>query len=394
MTTRLQRRYLATSGSVLRHVAQPAGTLAISWLVIGRTGTATWGACVSMLITIQLLVHLVQWGQRDLLLRDLSDGRTDASALWWTNLCTRVPLLSILLLPLVFFPEIPVTILLGWGLMAALSASLEPLVVHTKRFHQALLADVAGLLVQLAMLAASGTIDPARVVASFAMGQMVRAVGIWIAVGRPGPMSWRWAPGHHLAEAFPFVLIGLGGLLATRADLYTMAWLVDDDALGSYQVIAGLFLQLQVLPGLLVKPHLPALMRLGERSLIHHAARRLLLGALLAVPATMIVLYVLRTFFHVAPDLGVLLAGALSVVPASAYVVLLPRVLGLGQERRLMALSFLAAGVLVTISLVLVPFIGIAGGLWGTACAQWTILAGAWRFLMKRPPLWSADRQP
>ena len=59
-------------------------------LVIGRTGTATWGACVSMLITIQLLVHLVQWGSGTCCW-DLSDGRTDASALWWTNLCTRVP---------------------------------------------------------------------------------------------------------------------------------------------------------------------------------------------------------------------------------------------------------------------------------------------------------------
>ena len=63
---------------------------------------------------------------------------------------------------------------------------MEPLVVHTKRFHQALLADLAGLLAQLATLLATGTIDPALVVASFAIGQLVRAVGIWTLLARPG----------------------------------------------------------------------------------------------------------------------------------------------------------------------------------------------------------------
>ena len=172
-----------------------------------------------------------------------------------------------------------------------------------------------------------------------------------------------------------------------------MAWLVDDDALGSYQAIAGLFLQLQVLPGLLVKPHLPALMRLSERSLIHHAARRLLLGGLLTVPATLLVLIVLGR------------SSRSSRIPASCWQALFPwsrRVpmwcsfpgarSGTGAApdgpvlpgRRDPGRHHPGAG----------PFLGIAGGLWGTACAQWTILAGAWRFLMKRPPLWSADRQP
>ncbi|HEX2617417.1 MAG TPA: hypothetical protein VHL57_07730 [Flavobacteriales bacterium] len=383
MAGRIERRIGPVLGSSLRYAVVPIGSLAVSWWVVHQGSMQLWSAVVAPLVLVQLAVHLSQWGQRDLLLRILRSGHVDGAACWRENGWSR----ALVALPLVVLPALITGLSLPWMLLWAASASVagsfEPLIVRDKRFMPALLADVAGLLAQFAVLVLADALDTTVVVRSFAVHNAVRCAGLWWASGCPRP----WPPvidlHLHLGKAVPFVLIGLGGLLATRIDVYAVTALGDGDLVGRYQVVAALFVQFQVIPGLLARPFTTGLLRLDPTTLARASDRAMRWGLLLALPQAWVAGLVLAHFFHVDVGWPVLLAGALSVVPAYGYVPLFPVLYSLHREQWVVVLSFGAAACIALGAWSLVPRWGIAGGLAASALGQWVQWAGV-RLLVER----------
>ncbi|MBK8340724.1 MAG: hypothetical protein IPK99_12360 [Flavobacteriales bacterium] len=379
------RRIAAIAGAALRHAVVPLGSLAVSWWVVRNGSLALWGSVVVPLVTLQLAVHLAQWGQRDLLVRMLRAGDADPRALWRDNLFTRWPLaLPLLALPTLFSPA-AAPWLLVWALCAMLGGSLDPLIIRDKRFLPAFFADVAGLLAQFVALVAAEDLDAAVIIRSFAVHHAVRAMLLWWVCGRPLPWPAHFDPHTHLRQAIPFVLIGLGGLLATRIDVYAVTTWLPAEALGRYQVIASVFMQFQLVPGLWARPFSTGMLRL-DRSTLKRSAQRALQWALLGTPLqAVLVWFLLGSIFDISPGWGVLVAGCLAVLPAYGYVPLYPILYRAHREREVALLSFAAAGTIAIGALLLVPRWGVAGGLAASALGQWTQLLGV-SFLVQRLP--------
>lgn len=370
----------------MRYLLGPVGGLLIPWLVIRNGSVDAWGRAVTPMILVQLSVHLLAWGNKDLLLRDFGKAGARVNELWKENYLARAPFILLLPLPMLFLPA--ATIAPGWTLLWSLGLfctnAVEALIIQRRRFTGAFLADLSGLLVQLALIIGATVIDLSTISRSFAIGQALRACLLVLVSGAdplsalmraPAFASWRTRFRSQIAGGLPFFLIGASGLLGSRMDLYMMNLLASREQAGTYQVVSGLFLQFQVLPGLIAMPFARELYRMGHGRMMRASGRLARLGVLLIVPFVLVAWLLFTIVFHFDLPWHLYAAGALAALPAYAYVPLINLLFKQHRERVVMWASFLAAALMTVLTIALVPAWGISGAMFAAAAGQWACCA-------------------
>lgn len=370
----------------MRYLLGPIGGLLIPWLVIRNGSVEAWGRVVTPMILVQLSVHLLAWGNKDLLLRDFGKPGARAEDLWRENYLARVPFILLLPVPMLFLPA--AMIAPGWTLLWSLalfgSNAMEALIVQRRRFSGAFLADLTGLLVQLALIIGATVIDLSTISRSFAIGQASRAC-LLVLVSGADPLSpllrmpafapWRTRFRSQIVGGLPFFLIGVSGLLGSRMDLYMMNLLAGREQAGTYQVVSGLFLQFQVLPGLIAMPFARELHRLDHGRMRRASGRLIRFGLLLIAPFVLIAWLLFTIVFRFDLPWHLYAAGVLAALPAYAYVPLINILFKQHRERIVMWASFLAAALMMVLTIALVPAWGISGAMVAAAAGQWACCA-------------------
>ena len=364
-----------------RYAIGPLGGLAVPWLVLHQSGSqAAWGDALRVIIPFQLFIHIAAWGSRDHLLRLFAITALRPPVLVVQSMITRAA---------VFLPILLLIGLLGsgawpfaalWAGCAMLASSFEALFIWQKRFGFMLLLDATGLLAQCAALVLFGPLSTSTVLVTFILGATVK-LGIIRAWSynqpnnEPSIDAFSVSIRSHFMDAFPFMLIGFSGLLASRIDLYTANALVDPVALGRYQIIASLFVQCQALAALVVLPLSRDLLKLNVVSVARYARRTRMWAALGLIPLCALAWILFRYGFGFRLAWHTLVAAALMVWPVFAYVPFINTLYKHGRERIVMWSNFAAAATSCLLTALLLPSIGPTGGLLAAAAGQWLMLA-------------------
>ncbi|MEM7038964.1 MAG: hypothetical protein AAF570_18430, partial [Bacteroidota bacterium] len=212
-----------------------------SWLVIEWSGDHTWGEFVYILILTGLSMQVMNWGNREFLLRAFARHPDKAPLMWRHTLLVRGSLMFIAL-PVVLLSGLEmeaVSLVLLWILSGFIRQSFDVIVLFKKDFGFALLAEIVaaallfgGLWLQRADL---GIED---LLLWFTLAMVLRAIILGLRYGKeyiPGP--WPRAQFRFFYSALPFFLLGFAGTLITRTDLYCVAVFLDDDSqLAVYQI--------------------------------------------------------------------------------------------------------------------------------------------------------------
>jgi hypothetical protein len=381
-----QQRWLRFGWNAARYALGPIGGLLVPWLVINRGGMTIWGDAVGIVIVVQLYLHVGGWGSKEFLLRQFATAGREPWSWSVQSTLTR---------GVVFVPILVLLGLLGgghwmmaslWAFVAFGSAAHEPLFVWRKRFGMLLFIDAAGLIAQCAVLLSATAPDVDDVLLSYLMNGTVRLAIIGIVVqgwsGVRDPMDgFRFSFHDHFMAAFPFFLIGFSGLLASRIDLYTANALLDRTEVARYQIVSSLFIQFQALAALVVVPLTRDLFKLSVASVSRYA-RRIRTWALMGlVPMCALAWAVFTLLFRFDLEWPVYVAACALVWPVFGYVPFLNQLYKHGRERRVMWANFAAAALSCGLTVVLLPLLGLTGGLLAAAAGQWLML------------LWMMDEQ-
>jgi O-antigen/teichoic acid export membrane protein len=372
-----QRRVLHFGWNAARYALGPIGGSVVPWLVVVESSVETWGQVVTTMILVQLAAHITQWGSKEYLMRQFATSPAGTLDQWRASMITRaVPWLICALILTRSGLIVQDTWAMTWLIGLVLANNMEPLVIWRKKFMGAALADLLGLAVQAGVIIWSEHIDGGTVVRSFAMNQTIRAALLWSILGFPsfGHAFRLFNAPEHLVAALPFFLISLSGLLGSRMDLYTMNAITDRTTVGTYQVVAGLFVQFQALAGLIAVPFTRELYRLRGEGVQRAGGRLARLGLLLLVPFITIAWAVFTFLFRFDLPWSTYLCGALIIWPAYGYVPRLPLLYKHGGEGRMMWANFSAAGLGLLLTWTLVPTIGINGALLAAGAGQLLVL--------------------
>lgn len=398
---RLRRRVSRVGASLLSRVAQPIAALLISVLVVRLASFELWGAFVSVLIAVQLAAIVVGWGNREYLLRAFSRSPAALAPLWRSCLATRLLLFPIVCAPLLVSGLAPhqALIVAGWCLGLVLAQAYEPLVVYRRAFGFTAgieLATLAAFVVGLLLAGRALSFD--LLLIGFCASSMARALVLALRfhadlqLNMPGQANL--IDTSYFRSALPFFLIGLSGLLQSRIDLYLAAAFLPHADLGRYQALMNFLIQLQALSAMLLIPFLPALYRMPRAAVLRLALRLFVVGLAIAITALPGVQVALTLLYGFTPAPGLLLLGGLFVLPPFFYGVLVYLHFKTDRQSDVVRITCVGIALNTGLSLLLLPQLGMIGGLAAATAAQWFLLGiYAVRELSMRVRAPSVERQ-
>lgn len=372
-----EQRWRRFGWNAARYALGPIGGLLVPWLVVRHSGVGTWGEVQTPLIWLQLIVHVTTWGSKEFLIKLFAANPEKAGGLLGNSVATRGVLFLLWPILWLFDASTMSTPVVAAVVLLFLNTSLEPVIVWHKRFKQAAIADLLGLTAQAAFLLAQNSIDVDAVFVSLCMNQATRAVLLvslnWSVLSWQQPTHWNFQ--IHIRYAFPFFLVGFSGLLASRIDLYTGNALLERAEVGRYQIVASLFIQFQALAALVVAPLTRDLYRLNVESVSRYTRSMRSWAFIGLLPMCAIAWAVFTFLFKFELHWSVYASACVLVWPVFAYVPVINQLYKHHRERSVMWANFAAAALTCSLTLLLLPKIGIAGGLLAAAAGQWLMLA-------------------
>jgi O-antigen/teichoic acid export membrane protein len=358
----------------LNSLLQPVLNIAISFIVVRRADEALWGAFVAVLIVVQLLLHVIAWGNKEYLLRAFSRTPAKIRRLWQTNITTRAVALLFTLPLLVLFFDQPAGALLLWMVAAFVAYSFDVVVVYQRRFLTAFFVEALSTGFVVVALVTADTLTVPYILWAFALGATLKAA-LWLLIFRDMLKGLRPRfEARYFGHAATFFLLGFGGMLNSRVDLSTVSALLDEQATGRYQIFINFMLYLQAVAQFIMLPFAKSVYRLDDDT-IRYMMMRLFSVGVIIVPLALVVAHMLFIWIYgIHYDLMFMLMGGLFVLPIYAYLPLIHRLYKRNEQGAVLRKNLISAGANLGLNLLLLPVWGIHGALFSSALMQWTTL--------------------
>lgn len=353
----------------------------VSLLVIRQASAAVWGTFVALLITVQLGTHLVAWGNDTYLLREFSRHPAGMANAWQSSLRTRLALfVGLALLALLLYPQAAGWIIL-WGLALVLHQSCAVLVTYRRDFLLAAIVELAGSVAMLtAVFLAGQAITPDWLLRLFALTTLAKAAVLLLRYGGVVAGGYgRFQPRYFLL-ALPFFLLGLGGMLNSRIDLYIIAFYFPAEEVGVYQVFSSFLLYVQALAGFILLPFVKTIYRLPYTA-IRRMARALLGLGILIVPIAMIALsFLLSRLYGILLPSAFYWLGGLAVLPLFYFSPIIYALYKAEKQTTVLLVNLLGIISALILNLILLPHLGLIGAIVAMVLIKWsTLLTYNWQ---------------
>ncbi len=394
--SKFRKRFGAILANSANTLFLPFFNLAISLLVIRLASVALWGAFVSVLIVVNLANHVMFWGNKEYVLREISRFPGRMTKIWQSNVLTRLIIFGgfaiiLFLLPLPFQRQ---GLIFLWGFAALVYQSFDAFVIYRRKFLAAFaLEGISAVFLAGYLFLEKHSLSLDVLIAGFAVTMLLKALGM-LALFRNdvfarfiGKIDLKY-----FQTALPFFLLGLSGMLQSRTDLYCVAYFLPDSEVGHYQVLINWLIYVQVIASLILQPFLKNIYRLSFVAVKKIAGKLLLTGVLMVAATLPAIYFVLKYIYHFEIAVSLLFWGGIFVLPIFYY---LPTIYILyKQARQRIVLHINIFGILANLflNLILIKPFGISGALAASGLAQVSMLIAYLRYEKKSGSLLGAER--
>lgn len=355
----------------------------MSLVAVRVAGINAWSAFVGLLIVVQLLAQIIDWGSRDAVLRTVGADADGVQARWQTNFVSRfLPLLPVCLVVLAIVVLAGMrlsagTLLAGavWLTALAVSRAFDAMIVLRRAFGLALAVEVLATAVTVGGLLVLG---PSRSIegltALFAGTAVFRVLLLQVLRAFAGLRGQAHFDRTELRRTWPFFAMTMSGAIGSRIDLYVLAAVLPLAA-GPYQVLTGLLLLVQAASAAIVAPFVTAIYAM-PRAAIRAASLKLLAVGLVLTPAAILVVWTLiERLYLIELPADVLFVGWLSTLPVFAYLPFIYGAYREGRERSVLVANVAGIVVGLAATLALAPRLGMLGAMLAALAAQSTVAA-------------------
>lgn len=364
--------HIAING--IRTFVLPATLFFISYYVVHTEGQQLWGTFVAEMLLVHLVAHVLQWGQKELLMRAFSHQPSGISSLFYSNLFSRgVLLLPALVVLIVTAGNAQHALWLClWLLGLFLYQSGETLIVYSRKFGLQIVAELIAFALIISYLITKPSLIPLDILRIFSIAVALKAVIL---------LAFVYPKGIHFSfrtEAFksglPFFIIGLSGLLQSRADQYVIALFCEKEVVGSYQIFLSAFILIQSLSSVIVIPFQKIIYRINTGVFLKFQRKMTLLNLLLVTLSGLAVSGALIYFYELELDWRLYIIGTLFSFPPFIYVPIILLYYRVEKEREVIVVNYAGAIFNLIMTLLLVYSGNPFGAIVASCIAQWIML--------------------
>lgn len=377
----LKGKYGNRIGAVLLHAFSQLlpgiANLVLSLLIVRLFVPQWWGQIAALQLYQYLVVQVVAWGNKDVLLRSFSN---EPSA-WRHSFSSSFIYRSWLLLPVVaatfvLYGSTVIFVHLSiWICCRFVQQSFEAPALFQRTFSVIIASEIVAMVVMMIMLLLFQDASFHTILLVISIGQLIRTAiqlivfRTWIShTGKVFPRL------SFFASSFPFMLLGLLGILQQKTDLLWVIRFTDDLQVARYQVFTTFYLLALSIPMLIAGPFVKNVYRISVSTLgkvqLVFAAAGASINLFIMLAAYVVIEY--SYLFHVDPVMYVL--AWLSATVAYLFSLKIIRLFRSERQWLVLAISFAAVALNSVLCVLLLPVCGLTGALIANASAQVSLL--------------------
>jgi ABC-type multidrug transport system fused ATPase/permease subunit len=365
------------SNNALRQILVSVFNMVIPLIVIRYCSKELWGSFVSLLLFSLLALQVINWGNKEYLLRQFSQFPGKINADYSRILFTRLPLVFIFgVVSFFYFSTAFGVFILLWIFGRFLNHSVEALIIYEKKFNSAIAIELGCFVVFCVFVYLMvPKLDLFLLLIIYSLYQFIKGLFYFLLFRHFFSSSDLSIDLKYYSRTFPFFLLSILGFLASKIDVYIIERLGDKIVTSDYQVINSLLVFTMSLSAFLYAPFTKNIYRNNEQ-VIRKTQRLIAVAGLAIVPVSLLSIYMILKFYvHLQLPLLFYFAALLYVYPSFVYGIKVVNLFKLHREKRVV-LYLLAGTIANTILSALFLYFnyGITGALFGSAIAQLLVL--------------------
>lgn len=360
--------------NTFRGLATPVFNFLTIIIGIQQFGKDNWGTLIHIAVWVSLLVFILNWGNKDYLVRKYSQNPAELNHSFFSNFFSRSLLLPLALVFLFFFPT---PIALTAVLLVFLThsyISFESLIVYHQKFGAQLVAEIIGFCIVLGGIYYSETFTLLLFLQLYCLSFLIKIIYLFIALKMWTASKKFTISFAQFTGSLPFFLLGLSGMIYSKIDLYIVNSTLPSDKISDYQLITAAFLMLQSLSSFIITPVNKQFYRSQNQTI----EKLKILFRKIAVPLVLLgcigIWVILEKWVQLGLDFKIYTIGFFICLPSFYYIVPILNLYKKQLEKKVLIANLTVAVLNAIVTLALLPILGIFGALISVCLSQWTYL--------------------
>lgn len=365
------------SSNALRQILVSAFSMVIPFLVIHYSSKEVWGSFVSILLFTLFALQIINWGNKEYLLREFSKYPSKINQNFSENMITRLPLVVCFsIVGFVIFPIYFGFWIMMWIIGRYFNHSVESLILYQKKFKSSLVIEFMSFaLFGLFFFFLRSKVDVYLLLIIYSSYQFIKGFLYFVLFKKYLSFQKLIFNIGYFKVSFSFFLLSILGFLGSKIDVYITDYFGNKTITAEYQIINSLLVFTMSITSFIYAPFTKMIYRNND-NVMHKSKKTLTFLGLIIVPASLLVIYlILKYYLKTNFSIVFYLIAFIYVYPS--YLFCLDIVNLFKQHKEKIVVLFLFIGVVLTAvlsSLFLYLDYGIIGVLLGSAIAQLTIL--------------------
>lgn len=375
MITQLVQKIKAITGYSLLQLLPSISNLLLSVVIVRWFKVEYWGQIVSLQLIYYVAGAVINWGNKEHLLKLFANQPQQINQLWNEHFWTRI---FCLLLPaclglFFYYHNTSALHLCIWIGARYVAQSFEAIIVHQKKYTQAIVAEMLSIGVLLLWLFVFKSAMPFhQVLWAITFSNVFKAVWVF----------WAYSPKLSISppqvglfkHAFGFFMLGFVMILYAKTDQMLVAAMLDEAALGKYQVVSNYFSLIKAAASFVVYPFAIELYQMNKQDLLKATQKVFLIGILLTLIALVAMYVFLLPLYQIEADWLWSVFGFMACVPVFVTTPLHIYFFRFAQAKVVIGLMGATIVFSALLAYMFIPTYQLNGAFFGMAIAQLLVL--------------------
>lgn len=346
-------------------------------MVIHFSSKEIWGEFVSILLFSLLAIQIINWGNKEYLLRRFSKKPSEIKNSFTTSLVTRLPLVFLFSIIGFLYFKIDFGIyIFFWILGRYLIHSYEVLIIFEKKFTISSFIEISSFSAFcLTFYFLKSILDLKLLLILYSFFQLLK--GVLYSVFFNNVLSFKNVKidTKYYKASFWFFLLSFLGFLASKIDVYIVNQFGNKTVTSDYQIINSLLVFIMSIAAFIYVPYTKNIYRTNEIA-INKIKKAVSTLGFIIVPVSILIVYeILYYFLKLDLSFWFYLIAFFYVFPSYLYGIEIVSLFKQRKEKTVVnVLVFGAVANFLLSFLLLSNGYGILGGLSGSAIAQILVL--------------------
>lgn len=360
--------------NTLRGFFGPLVNFSVLFFGIKYFGKESWGALINVMIWVFFFSLILNWGNKDYLLRKYSETPHHMMHFFYSNFLTRSFLLVTCLILFLFFPTTIAFYAILLIILLHCYRSLDSLVIFFQQFEMQLAAEFLGLLILLGGILYVEAFDLKTFLILYCWTYCLKIVWLfWKLQLWNKPFTFQLST-DEFKGGFLFFCIGFSGWLVSKIDVYVVDFYFSHTTLSEYQMFMSSFLILQALPTLIIMPFTKHVYRLPHLKMQQLKLKLSLISIPLISLGTFFIWVILNYFLNLNLHYTYYFLGGLSTIPCFLYSLDVMELYKAHFETKVVYINLIGAILNIVLLVIFIEEYQIIGVISSICIVQWVLL--------------------